>query len=145
MKKWMLLIVVAIGVASCTKELDVIDTPSLELVAVGPSTVVELQDSIRFVIAYEDGDGDLGENTPEAKNLFIRDERINLDYSFRIVELVPGGASVPIKGQLIVTLPNTVITDGSTSQNVTYSIWVKDRAGHKSNTITAGPIQVIAP
>lgn len=132
-------------VVGCGEDVDFNETPQIELISVGPSQVVELQDSIRFVIGYEDGDGDLGENSPDAKNLFLRDERINLEYKFRIRELVPNQAEVPIKGELILTLPNTVITDGSTSQNVTYSIWVKDRAGHQSNTLTAGPITVVVP
>ncbi|GGH65162.1 hypothetical protein [Phaeocystidibacter marisrubri] len=131
--------------SACTSELDLEIKPNLTLKRVGPSTVVALQDSIRFEIDYEDGDGDLGENEPDVKNLFVLDNRIDLEYSYRIKSLVPGGDEVPIKGTLIFTLPNTIITDGSTSQSVTYSIWVVDRAGHKSNTISAGPITVVAP
>lgn len=130
---------------SCGDDLEIVDTPSISLVSVGPSTVIELQDSIQFVIAYEDGDGDLGENSPDVKNLFLTDNRIDLEYSFRIKELVPNGAEVPIKGELVLTLPNTVITDGSTEQQVSYTIYVKDRAGHQSNSLTAGPITVVAP
>lgn len=131
--------------SACTSELDLNSTPNLTLKKVGPSTVVALQDSIRFEVNYEDGDGDLGENEPDVKNLFVLDNRIDLEYSYRIKELVPGGGEVPIKGTLVFTLPNTIITDGSASQTVTYSIWVVDRAGHKSNTISAGPITVIEP
>lgn len=130
---------------SCSKDIELSTTPEIELVSAGPSSVVELQDSIRFVIRYEDGDGDLGENDPDAKNFYLRDERINLVYEFRIRELVPDQASVPITGTLRLTLPNTVITDGSQSQQVVYSIWIKDRAGHQSNTVTTDPITVTAP
>lgn len=69
---------------------------------------------------------------------------IDLTYSYRIRELVPGGAEVPIRGSLELTLPNTVITNGSSSEQVTYTIWVQDQAGHESNRISAGPITVIA-
>ncbi len=129
----------------CAEDITFEATPQIELVSIGPSTLIELQDSIHIVVAYEDGDGDLGENDPEAKNFFIRDERIDLTYEFRIQELVPGGSEVPIRERLELTLPNTVITNGGNSQTVTYRIWVVDRAGHESNRISAGTITVQAP
>lgn len=145
MRKRIIIIGLVLIAAACGEDIVLDDSPSIELVSIGPSTVVELQDSIQIVIRYEDGDGDLGENTPDAKNYYLVDERIDLEYRFRIRELVPNSASVPIAGTLVLTLPNTVITNGSTSEELTYSIWIVDRAGNQSNTVTAGPITVVSP
>ena len=145
MKNLVTLLIVSALMVACGEDVTFDATPSIELSHIGPETVVELEDSIRIVVAYEDGDGDLGENSPDAKNFFLRDNRIDLVYQFRIKELVPDGASVPIRGTLELTLPNTVITDGSSQQDVTYTIWVKDRAGHQSNMVTSGPITIVAP
>lgn len=144
MRKLLSILILAV-VWSCGEDVAFEESPTIDLVKIGPSTVVELQDSIYIEISYEDGDGDLGENAPDAKNFFLRDERIDLTYQYRISELAPSGSDVPIKGKLILILPNTVITNGSTQEEVTYSIWVKDRAGNKSNTLTAGPITVVQP
>ncbi|NVK28691.1 MAG: hypothetical protein HWE14_11640 [Flavobacteriia bacterium] len=144
MRKLFSILILAV-IWSCGDEVVFEESPSIDLVKIGPSTVVELQDSIYIEVAYEDGDGDLGENAADAKNFFLRDERIDLTYQFRISELAPSGSNVPIKGKLILILPNTVITDGSSQEQVTYSIWVKDRAGNKSNTLTAGPITIVQP
>lgn len=144
MKK-LLALLAFFSLLSCSDDVLPDESPSLELVSIGPSQVVELQDSIHIVVRYEDGDGDLGENSPDAKNLYLRDERIDLVYQYRIKELVPNGAEVAISGTLVLELPNTVITNGSSSEQVTYTIWVKDRAGHESNRITAGPLTVVSP
>lgn len=130
-------------VLACTREVELSEIPSIELEAAGPSTVVALQDSLYFELSYSDGDGDLGENSPDVKNLFLRDERIDLIYRFRIRSLVPDEASVPIRGTLYFSLPNTIITNGAGSEDVQYSIWVEDRAGNKSNTVTTPVITVV--
>jgi hypothetical protein len=116
-------------------------TPTIELVSVSASSVLE-GDPLTFRIKYTDGDGDLGENNADAKNLFLTDNRVNVTYEYRIPELAPSGASLIIRGNLDVKLNTTAITDGSTSQSVTYSVFVKDRAGNHSNTVTTDAITI---
>lgn len=117
--------------------------PQILSVTASPSTVREYQDSIVFVVGYRDGDGDLGENSPSAKNLFVVDERINITESYRIKELAPDGANIPITGSLRVVLPSTGITNGSTSQSATFTLYLRDRAGNESNHFTAPAITVV--
>ena len=129
--------------ASCQKDDPVYNNiPEIELISATPSTVKQYKDSIVFVISYKDGDGDLGENSADAKNLFLTDNRINITYDYRIPQLSPDGSHIIIKGQLSVVLKSTGITDGSTQQMASYSIYVKDRAGNKSNVVTT-PILTI--
>ena len=116
--------------------------PEIKFISVVPSVVTQFKDSIVFTISYQDGDGDLGQNDPNVNNLFIIDNRINIMYSYRIPQLAPDGAKIIIKGNLTVVLKNTSITDNSFSQLAVYSIYLKDRAGNRSNTVLTSAITV---
>jgi hypothetical protein len=130
--------------SACKKEkIDLTDpVPTILGITISPATVVEFQDSIIFLIDYRDGDGDLGENSADAHNLFVTDNRINVTEEFRIRELAPQGAEIPITGTLRVVLRNTGITDNSNSQTVTYTIYIKDRAGNESERYVTPSITV---
>lgn len=128
---------------SCKKDVSVISNiPEITFVSVHPEQVKEFKDSIRFTLSYRDGDGDLGENNSDVKNLFLTDNRNGVTYKYRIQQLAPDGAKITIEGKLNVVLNNTGITDNSTNQTYTYSIYIIDRANHKSNTITSQPVTV---
>jgi hypothetical protein len=129
---------------ACKKENaeEMSNVPGITFVSVSSTSVKAFRDSLSFVIAYTDGDGDLGENRAEALNAFIVDPRISYPYELRIPQLAPSGAAVPIKGKITLTLKNTILTDESASQTVNYSIYVKDRAGNKSNTVTSAAVTV---
>ena len=146
MKKFLgkyLLLVFAIALfSSCSKdENDYSDTPEISLVSISSTSVSE-GDPVTFVISYVDGDGDLGENNANVYNLFLTDTRVNVTYKYRIKQLAPDNADIIIKGKLDVLLNSTAITDGSNSQTVIYTMYVVDRAGHQSNTITCSPITI---
>lgn len=130
-------------IISCKKDDSTIsNVPAIEFVSVSPGSVIEYQDKLTFTISYTDGDGDLGENDASVKNLFLTDSRNGVTYKYRISQLAPDGTTIAIKGKLSVELNNTGITDGSNSQTFTYSIYVVDRAGNQSNTITTTPVIV---
>ncbi|MCX6273733.1 MAG: hypothetical protein NTV09_00820 [Bacteroidetes bacterium] len=132
----------AAALSSCKKD-DAIssDIPTIELVSVSSNNIAE-GDPLTFRIKYTDGDGDLGENNANAHNLFLTDNRVGVTYEYRIQELAPSGSSLIIRGNLDVVLNTTAITNGSNSQNVTYSIYVKDRSGNQSNTVTSSDITI---
>jgi hypothetical protein len=129
---------------ACKKDkVDLLDpVPSILAVTVSPNNVVEYQDSIVFAVTYRDGDGDLGENTPDAQNLFLVDNRINVTEQFRIRALAPSGSEIPITGTLNVVLRNTGITDNSASQTFNYTVYLRDRAGHESAHFTTPDVTV---
>jgi hypothetical protein len=133
---------VSLALVSCKEEEEISPIPEIEFVSVTPQSVHEYTDSLVFTISYRDGDGDLGENDPDAENFFLADSRNNVIYKFRIPQLAPDNANIIIDGNLNVTLANTAIIDGSTSQTFTYSIYVKDRAGNQSNTVTTSSVTV---
>lgn len=143
-----LLPVIASGIvliASCKKDdTDPTDpVPVITFESVTPATVQEYTDSLVFTISYADGDGDLGENDADVKNLFLTDVRNQVTYEYRIRQLAPTGANIPIQGNLNIVLDHTAILDGSTSETAAFEIYVVDRAGNVSNTVTSSLVQVV--
>lgn len=138
------LILFSVCVLSCKKKKEepLSAVPVIEFVSITPSTAIEYQDKINITISYKDGDGDLGENSPDVKNLFLTDSRNNVTYQYRISQLAPSGQAIAIQGNLVVELKNTAITNGATSQSVSYSLYMKDRAGNVSNTVTTTAITI---
>lgn len=134
-------------IASCKKKEVEEPAPkpnlSIEFLSVSPSSVKEYSDSLTITFSYEDMDGDLGENNPNVTNLFVTDSRNSVEYQYRVSQLAPDGANIHIKGKLNVVIKNTAITDGSSSQAVTYSLYMKDRAGNQSNTVTTTSVTVV--
>ncbi len=127
---------------SCEKEQEISDTPIIEFKSISPASVQEYSDNIIITISYSDEDGDLGENNPDIHNLFVEDNRNGIVYQFSIPHLAPDNNSIAIEGDFNITINGSGITDESSSQQVNYSIYVKDRAENKSNTITTSNITI---
>jgi hypothetical protein len=145
-KLFLLLISLLIAFTSCKKESGQHDpVPKLEFVSVTPSDIIEFQQTLEFTVYYEDGDGDLGENLADVKNLFLTDNRNNVRYEYRLQQLGPLGSSYPIKGRFKILLNGVAITDNSTQQNAIFSIYAIDRSGHQSNTVTSSTIIIHKP
>lgn len=144
MKKLFILFICLGLISSCKKDdsIEISTTPAIEFVSITPSTAIEYQDKITITISYKDGDGDLGENSPDVKNLFLTDTRNNVTYQYRISQLAPSGQATAIQGTLTIELKNTAITNGSTSQSVSFNAYLKDRTGNLSNTISTSAITV---
>lgn len=129
--------------SACVEDYPFDGKPTINLLQSGPDTVYEFVDSIYFKISYEDGDGDLGENNTDDKNLFVTDNRNGIQYKYRIRELVPGNTNVPIQGVLAFSINNTFIIGTGIVEQVTYNIHVEDRGGHESNSLTTQPITIL--
>jgi len=127
---------------SCEKEQVISNTPEIEFQSISPTTVQEYSDNIIITISYSDGNGDLGENNPDIHNLFVEDNRNGIVYQFRIPHLAPDNNSIAIEGDFNITINGSGITDESSSQQVNYTIYVTDRAGNKSNSISTSSITI---
>jgi len=128
---------------ACEKEDRKSTIPEITLQSISPLSVKEFQDSLEIVIRYKDGDGDLGSADPEIKNLFITDNRMGLRYEYRIQQLAPTGAVVPIEGDVKVVLNTLAILDTTAiTETVTFSIFVKDRSGNTSNTLLSPAVTI---
>lgn len=145
MKKLFYISTFVILISSCKKDknIEISTTPTIEFVSITPSTATEYQDKITITISYKDGDGNLGENTADVKNLFLTDTRNSVTYKYRIPQLAPSGESVTIQGNLPIEVPNTAIINGASSQIVSYTIYIVDRAGNVSNTVSTSAIMIV--
>ena len=130
--------------AACDNGLDPLDDkPGIELLSVSPTSVKAFEDEIVFRVKYTDGDGDLGSNVDSDRNVFLTDQRLDIVHEFRLKQLAPDGAEVPITGEFTLTLPSTIRVDSTgTSEQVTFSLYVVDRAGNESNEVVSQPIEV---
>lgn len=140
-----ILVGILLVLSACEKSSEISAVPEISFESVAPQTVTEYQDSLYFTISYRDGDGDLGQNNTDENNLFLQDSRNQVTYGFRIRQLAPTNAQIAIEGKLHVTLPNTALIYNSTTESVTYTIWVVDRAGNQSNQVSSSAITVNAP
>ncbi len=120
------------------------DEPYIEIRSTSPGTVTAFEDSIVFVIYYEDGNGDLGYNSPDSLSLFVTDTRIPLTESFFVPLLAPEGADISIQGELKVILNSTILVDpDADSELVNFEIQLKDRSGNLSNVVISQNITVL--
>jgi len=142
MKKFFVFLIGVTLLFSCEKEEAVSNVPQISFESISPTTAQEYEDEIIITISYFDANGDLGENNPDVKNMFIKDNRNEIEYEYRIPELTPIGSDIAIQGNFDIKISGTGITDESSSQKVDYDIYVKDRAANKSNTITTSSITI---
>jgi hypothetical protein len=128
---------------SCSKKEEISNIPEIEFISVTPATVTQFQDSLNFRISYKDGDGDLGENNDTVKNVFLTDSRNNVTYKYRLQELAPLASSISIQGYVNIKLNSVGLLDENADQETaTYSIYIKDRAGNSSNTVTSSVVTI---
>ena len=129
-------------IVCCNKNEELSNIPQLTFQNLNPTSIIEFDGPITFSIIYQDGDGDLGENNPNINNLFLKDQRNNIIYEYRIQELSPNGANIAITGSIDLVLNTTSITDESNEQEAIFDIYVIDRAGNQSNTISSDPLTI---
>ena len=135
-------ILIVLLLFSCKKD-DVLNVaPTVKFQSISPLTAQEYIDDIIITISYADEDGDLGENAPDIDNLFVEDSRNGIVYHFRIPQLAPNENEISIEGNFNIKINGSGITNSSTSQQVNYDIYVKDRAGNRSNTIATSSIVI---
>jgi hypothetical protein len=120
----------------CGKEEVITDVPSIKVISMTPETATKDSSDVVITIEYTDGNGDLGENAPDVKNLFVTDSRNGVTRQFRIPQLAPDNANIIIRGNLDINMPpQGFVDDNQTTETTTFSIYVTDRAGNNSNTV----------
>ncbi len=108
-----------------------------------PLLVHEYKDSIIISISYIDGGGDLGDSNPTAKNVFVTDSRNNITYKYRIPSLNPTNQDLNVQGIFNIHISNTFLISTDSVEYLNYSVYITDRSGNISNTITTPEIKVI--
>jgi hypothetical protein len=118
--------------------------PALTWVNATPNPVKIGTDSLVLKFAFTDGDGDLGEADTSIFVTDIRPNSINtpFTYTFNLPTIPSKGSYKQITGNISINMfsNNSCRPGRDIRDTVSYSIYVKDKAGHKSNTITTPPI-----
>ena len=141
-KPWLFLLLTLTLFNACREALGKND-PVIALLEVGPTTLVECEDSLYIRLSFYDANGDLGENFTDDDNLFAVDDRMGVAHAYRISNLVPGGVNVAIQGELEFLIPSVFLTGSGPSEELSYTIYVVDRAGHHSNNVNTGALTVV--
>ena len=142
--KYILLLIILSVMISCKKDEDSFPPePVITFNGVNTNSIVQYSGPLIFSIGYKDGDGDLGENNDGVHNLFVTDLRNGLVYPYRIQSLSPpGGGNIHIQGTLDITFSPVALTDSVQAQTALFEIYVVDRSGRKSNTVTSPSISI---
>jgi len=154
-----LLVFAVVSLAACATAPDFPIEPQIEYVGVSKLSMTQNSlntDSIFITISFTDGDGDIGGVSKESftQNIFITDNRTGQNYDqFRIPDIPQQGATNGISGEIIMRVYTTccLFPEGANAQacdappdfptNVLeLDIYMIDRAGNRSNTITTEPI-----
>jgi hypothetical protein len=108
------------------------------------------EDSVYITLSFTDGDGDLG--SKDSLNVFITDKRSNkpIEQTYRIPFVPEAGAKNGISGEIRFLMYTTCclslepcrLPPPRATDTLVYEIYIKDRAGHKSNTVLTNPIQL---
>lgn len=133
-----------ISFASCVKYEEVSESskPSITYERVLPASPKEFSDSIRIIIKYKDGDGDLGSEDPDDLNIYVKDNRLdNPDY-YHLHALAPPNSNIAIEGELVIRLKNTFLIGSGASEKTSYEVKLRDQAGNWSNSIVTDFITI---
>jgi hypothetical protein len=153
--KTLILSILGLVMFSCARTPNLSEIPQIEFISLSKNVMrqgIQDTDSLIITISFTDGDGDLSSPEP---NIFVVDNRTDEIYaSFSVPEIPTSGLSNGIVGTIEMTIFNTccIYPDGfpPCERNVffpenelTLDIYMVDRAGNKSNTITTPRIRLL--
>ena len=117
--------------------------PVIKALEISHDTLVQFIDQLVVKIEYEDGNGDLGNADADINSIFVKDSRLAEPDEYYLAPLAPDNANVSITGTFDLKLSATFLLGNGTEEKVTYDIYLVDRAGNQSNTISTGELLVI--
>ncbi|MBC7885856.1 MAG: hypothetical protein H7X99_10300, partial [Saprospiraceae bacterium] len=145
--------------ASCIKPPAYSDIPSVEFRSFSKNTMnqgVFNEDSVTMILFFTDGDGDFGNDAQSnEKNIFIRDKRTNETFrEYKAPQIPTQGANNGISGTISIRVYSTCCifpeatgifpcekTDDFPENDLVLEVYLMDRAGNKSNTVTTSAIK----
>lgn len=139
-----LLVVFIVGFVTCIRPPDYPIIPRIEFLSLSKNTMKQgntPNDSLRLVLLFEDGDGDIGSN--DSLNVFLIDARQAnaTPEPFRMPFVPEQGAKNGISGEISLLVYTTCCLPACGDPNnkavdsLSYDVFIKDRAGNKSNVV----------
>ncbi len=142
MKPTLVFASVSVLLAGCKKEEVMPSAPEIAFVSMSSQSVHEFDERVTVRFSYKDGDGDLGQEDPDNYTLWVKDARLEGTDGYHIPPLAPEDAEVPIQGELDVELNALFLLGNSGQEETSYTMFIVDRAGHRSNEFTTGVITI---
>ena len=146
--------------AACANPPDYPIEPTIEFMSVSKDTMRRSGfqlDTTFITLSFTDGDGDIGHENNEVL-LYAQDSRYDSTFILKLgIPLVPElGSSNGLKGEMTFraftsccNFPPSLYLDDCNDvhpdmpyDEFTYDIYIEDRAGNRSNTITTTPIYI---
>lgn len=101
-----------------------------------PDSYTQFDDVVLY-LNYIDGNGDLGFEDADTPVVYVTDNRNDIELNFHVQPLSPPGVEIAIQGQLEVVVENVILlSQSNSSETVTFSVKIIDRAGNWSNLVT---------
>ncbi|MCS6991581.1 MAG: hypothetical protein NZL95_06930 [Chitinophagales bacterium] len=119
---------------ACLRPPDYSIIPTIALDSLSTLYIRAGVDSLKFFISFTDGDGDIGSETNP--NLFLTDSRTGYTDSVKVPYITPDGSLKAISGVIIYVRSQFSCIPGRKTDSLTYTIYLEDRAGHASNSVT---------
>jgi hypothetical protein len=137
-------LVLSLVIMSCEKEeikpSDPLPTVShVPAISLGTmATTYNQFDDVVLYVNYTDGNGDLGFDDADTPVVYVTDNRNDIEFNFHVQPLSPPGVEIAIQGQLQVVIENIILlSQSNSSETVTFSVKIIDRAGNWSNLVTS--------
>lgn len=140
---------VAAVLSSCSDEDTYPVTPEIAYKSLEKFTNISQSDSIVLTFSFTDGDGDIGspESDPASRDVFVKlfemkngvfeEAILAAPLEYRLPYLTPRGSNESLKGDVRINIDYNILVPNDT---IFYKLYIKDRAGRKSNEISTDVI-----
>lgn len=115
--------------------------PSLKILSITPTQIGEFSPVV-IKMEVTDGDGDIGTEDPDEKTLSIKDSRLPEADMYHVQPLSPPNTTVSIKAPLTFEINNVFILGNGNSEQVYFTIKIKDKAGNWSKEVQTATLTV---
>lgn len=118
--------------------------PKIKFKSLNITEVIPGIDTLLVTFEYEDGDGDIGvKDGDTSTNTWLVDRRTQFPYVYQLPFVNQKGNSNSISGTIWITVSPFTMNcrpDHPILDTISYDIYIKDRDGNISNTITTPDI-----
>lgn len=141
---------------SCVESPNFSSIPHLEFKGMDKKTMTQGKlnsDSLTIILHFNDGDGDVGSDNPDGEqNLFLIDSRTgNIAESYKIPATGSNSSGNGISGDIEIktfttcclfsdNIPPCSVVEFKKTDTLRYKIFLKDNAGHVSDTVVTSDI-----
>lgn len=135
--------------AGCSDEETYPVTPAIQFVSLQKYSSLSGNDSLELIFSFTDGDGDLGSPPSDSlsRDIFVKlfeqrngvfvEANLSAPLEYRMPYLEPRGNNESLKGEVKINIDYNILQINDT---IYYELFIRDRAGRKSNEITTTTI-----